>query len=88
MVVRGGFSQNPKPVNFEFPEKFEFSFLCGLLVFFTLILFGISPFEVFESIIYGSLGSYSKFIRTIIVWTPISLASLALIIPFLLVCGI
>ena len=25
VVVRGGFSQNPKPVNFEFPEKFEFT---------------------------------------------------------------
>ena len=57
-------------------------FLTLIIIFFTLILFGISPFEVFESIIYGSLGSYSKFIRTIIVWTPISLASLALIYTF------
>ncbi len=52
------------------------------IIFFTLILFGISPFEVFQSIIYGSLGSESKFIRTLIVWAPISLASLALIYTF------
>ena len=52
------------------------------IIFFTLILFGISPFEVFESIIYGSLGSNSKLIRTLIVWAPISLASLALIYTF------
>ena len=51
-------------------------FLTLIIIFFTLILFGISPFQVFESIIYGSLGSLPKLIRTLIVWTPISLASL------------
>jgi len=57
-------------------------FLTLIIIIFTLILFGISPFQVFESIIYGSLGSLPKLIRTLIVWTPISLASLALIYTF------
>ena len=57
-------------------------FLTLIIIFFTLILFVISPFQVFESNIYGSLGSLPKLIRTLIVWTPISLASLALIYTF------
>lgn len=52
------------------------------IIIFILTLFGTSPFEIFNSIIYGSVGSYSKFIRTLIVWAPISLASLALIYTF------
>ena len=52
------------------------------IIFFVLTLFGTSPISIFDSIIYGSMGSYSKFIRTLIVWAPISLASVALIYTF------
>ena len=51
-------------------------------MFFILVLFGTSPLQIFDSIFYGSLGSYSKLIRTLLVWIPISLASLALIYTF------
>jgi len=53
-----------------------------VIIFFVLTLFGTSPISVFDSIIYGSMGSYSKFIRTLIVWAPISMASIALIYTF------
>ncbi len=56
--------------------------LTFVIIFLTLIIFGVSPFDVFESILYGSLGSYSKFIRTLIVWTPLCLSALALIYTF------
>ena len=52
------------------------------IIFFILVLFGTSPLQIFDSILYGSLGSYSKLIRTLLVWVPISLASLALIYTF------
>ncbi len=57
-------------------------FLTLSIIFLVLTLFGTSPLKVFDSIIYGSLGSYSKFIRTLIVWAPISMASIALIYTF------
>lgn len=53
-----------------------------VIIFFVLTLFGTSPISVFDSIIYGSMGSYSKFIRTLMVWAPISMASIALIYTF------
>jgi len=57
-------------------------FLTFAIIFLVLIAFGVSPIQVFDSILYGSLGSYSKFIRTIVVWAPLCLASLALIYTF------
>ncbi len=70
-------------LNFEiiFISLFRLFFTL-VIIFFLLSLLGISTLNVFDAIIYGSLGSYSKLVRTILVWVPLSLASIALIYTF------
>ena len=53
-----------------------------LLISLIILLLGASPIEVMESIIYGSFGKPQKIIKTLLIWSPIALASLALLITF------
>ena len=53
-----------------------------LIIFFLLLSFGINPLDVTNALFIGSFGSFEKIIRTILVWVPISLASIALIYTF------
>ena len=56
--------------------------LAILIIFFLLLSFGINPLDVTNALFIGSFGSFEKIIRTILVWVPISLASIALIYTF------
>ena len=47
-----------------------------------IILLGASPTEVISSIFDGAFGRPEKIVKTMLIFLPISLASLALIITF------
>ena len=53
-----------------------------LLISLIILLLGGSPLEVMESIIYGAFGKPQKIVKTLLIWAPIALASLALLITF------
>ena len=53
-----------------------------LLISLVIVLLGASPIEVMESIIYGAFGKPQKITKTLLIWAPIALASLALLITF------
>ncbi len=54
------------------------------LVFTTIILVltGASPFEAFNNIIVGSLGSWGKISDTLVAWVPLLLATTGLLATF------
>ena len=57
-------------------------FLALLLSSLIIILLGASPIDVFKNIFNGSFGKPEKIVKTLLIFLPISLASLALIITF------
>ena len=56
--------------------------LAFLLSSLIIILLGASPLDVFKNIFNGAFGRPEKIVKTLLIFLPISLASLALIITF------
>tara|TARA_B100000941_G_scaffold211695_1_gene155231 strand:+ start:2442 stop:3488 length:1047 start_codon:yes stop_codon:yes gene_type:complete len=57
-------------------------FLALILSSLIIVLLGASPIDVFKNIFNGSFGKPEKIVKTLLIFLPISLASLALIITF------
>tara|TARA_Y100001934_G_C12352975_1_gene776424 strand:+ start:1278 stop:2324 length:1047 start_codon:yes stop_codon:yes gene_type:complete len=71
--------------NFEFKNLYILTIqvlLAFLLSSLIVILLGASPMDVFKNIFNGAFGRPEKIVKTLLIFLPISLASLALIITF------